>query len=101
MGVSTSLDTSGAWECLLPTDSGRSSPERGGGPPKVVEGHGRSRVTYKGQDTPRVPPHHSLPGPPPPQGEDRQRPRPPPNPPFPRSRHHATLHPTRARAGNY
>src|SRR3546814_1513096 len=26
---------------------GRSSPARGGGPPKVVEGHGRSSVTYK------------------------------------------------------
>src|SRR3546814_4478099 len=38
---------------------GRSSPARGGGPPKVVEGHGRSRVTYKGQETPRVPLHHA------------------------------------------
>src|SRR3546814_4729739 len=26
---------------------GRSFPARGGGPPKVVEGHGRSSVTYK------------------------------------------------------
>src|SRR3546814_16702177 len=44
------------------------SPERGGGPPKVVEGHGRSRVTYKGQETPRVPLHHASHGPPPPGG---------------------------------
>src|SRR3546814_11312488 len=45
---------------------------RSGGPPKVVEGHGRSRVTYKGQETPRVPLHHASHGPPPPVGEDRQ-----------------------------
>src|SRR3546814_1090838 len=48
--------------------SGRSSPERGGGPPKVVEGHGRSRVTDKGQETSRVPLHHASHGPPPPKG---------------------------------
>src|SRR3546814_9587345 len=45
-------------EWPVSTGSGRSSREGGGGPPKVVEGHGRSRVTYKGQETPRVPLHH-------------------------------------------
>src|SRR3546814_6044063 len=93
MGVSTSLDTSGAWECLLPTDSGRSSPERGGGPPKVVEGHGRSRVTYKGQETPRVPPHHASHGPPPPKGAARPRPRPTPKTPFHANSPHPTSRP--------
>src|SRR3546814_21070955 len=44
------------------TDCCRSSLERGGGPPKVVEGHGRSRVTYKGQETLRVPLHHASHG---------------------------------------
>src|SRR3546814_2243130 len=60
----------------LSTDCCRSSPERGGGPPKVVGGHGRSRVTHKGQETPRVPLHHASHGPPPPKGEDRQLPTP-------------------------
>src|SRR3546814_4011197 len=54
------------------------------------EGHGRSRVTYKGQETPRVPLHHASHGPPPPKGEDRQRPLPTPKrtplPPNPRKR---------------
>src|SRR3546814_20051882 len=49
--------------------------------PKVVEGHGRSRVTYKGQETPRVPLHHASHGPPPPVGEER--PLPPPKPTSP------------------
>src|SRR3546814_19079380 len=69
-------------EWPVSTGSGRSSPERGGGPPKVVEGHGRSRVTYKGQETPRVPLHHASHRPPPPVGEER--PLPTPNPPSPR-----------------
>src|SRR3546814_16244509 len=54
------------------------------------EGHGRSRVTYKGQETPRVPLHHASHGPPPPKGEDRQRQLPTPKraplPPNPRKR---------------
>src|SRR3546814_2593490 len=37
---------------MVSTGSGRSSQERGGGSPKVVAGHGRSRVTYKGEETP-------------------------------------------------
>src|SRR3546814_20446243 len=55
----------GGW---LLTGSCRSSPARGGGPPKVVEGHGRSRVTDRAQETPRVPLHPSSHGPPPPRG---------------------------------
>src|SRR3546814_10303871 len=76
MGVSTSLDTNGRGVWQKTTGSGRSSPERGGGPPKVVEGHGRGRVTYKGQETPHVPLHHASHGPPPPVGEERQLPTP-------------------------
>src|SRR3546814_12373106 len=76
MGVSTSLDTNGRGVWQKTTGSGRSSPERGGGPPKVVKGHGRGRVTYKGQETPHVPLHHASHGPPPPVGEERQLPTP-------------------------
>src|SRR3546814_6073461 len=65
------------------TDCCRSSLERGGGPPKVVEGHGRSRVTYKGQETPRVPLHHASHSPPPPKGEERQLTTTTPTPPLP------------------
>src|SRR3546814_6186820 len=65
-----------AREWPVATDCCRSSLERGGGPPKVVEGHGRSRVTYKGHDTPHVPLHHASHGPPPPVGEERQLPTP-------------------------
>src|SRR3546814_6050885 len=61
-----------AREWPVATDCCRSALERGGGPPKVVEGHGRSRVTYKGHETPHVPLHHASHGPPPPVGEERQ-----------------------------
>src|SRR3546814_11183699 len=60
-----------AREWPVATDCCRSALERGGGPPKVVEGHGRSRVTYKGHETPHVPLHHASHGPPPPVGEER------------------------------
>src|SRR3546814_13755444 len=55
-----------------PTGGGRPAREGGGGPRRGWGGHGRSRVTYKGQETPRVPLHHASHGPPPPKGEDRQ-----------------------------
>src|SRR3546814_5138746 len=73
------------------TGSGRSSPERGGVPPKVVEGHGRSRVTYKGQETPRVPLHHASHGPPPPGGGGTAAPPPKPDVRLPKPKAPATI----------
>src|SRR3546814_9788902 len=68
---------------LVSTDCCLSALERVRGPPRVVELHWRSRVTYKGQETPRVPLHHASHGPPPPKGEERQLTTPKPTSPLP------------------
>ena len=47
-----------------------SSPGRGGGPAKLVEGHVPTSVPSLGQDNPPVPLHHPADGPPPRSGED-------------------------------
>src|SRR3546814_16714090 len=61
-----------AREWPVATDCCRSSLERGGGPPKVGEGHGRSRVTYDGHETPHVALHRASHCAPPPVGAGRQ-----------------------------
>jgi glycyl-tRNA synthetase beta chain len=48
----------------------RSSPERGGGPAKLVEGQVRSAAMLEQQDHSPVPLHHPADGPPPRSGED-------------------------------
>src|SRR3546814_17638190 len=79
------------WEGPLTAGRGRSSPERGGVPPKVEEGHGRSRVTYKGQETPRVPLHHASHGPPPPGGGGTAAPHPKADVRLPKPKASATI----------
>jgi ribonuclease P protein component len=48
----------------------KSSPERGGGPAKLVEGHASSRATSKARENRNVPLHHPADGPPPRSGEE-------------------------------
>ncbi len=47
-----------------------SSPERGGGPARLVEGHSPDDATSRGQGNLPVPLHHPADGPPPPAGEE-------------------------------
>ena len=47
-----------------------SSPERGGGPAKLVEGQGQSSPTFRPHETPLLPLHHPADGSPPRSGED-------------------------------
>ena len=73
-----------------------SSPGRGGGPAKLVEGHVQGITTPEGQDHRSVPLHHPSDGSPPHYGEDLQ----PPNPSPPEGgegRKVATLPPFRGR----
>ncbi len=47
-----------------------SSPERGGGPAQLVEGHTPESLTLRGREIPPVPLHHLSDGPPPRAGEE-------------------------------
>jgi glycyl-tRNA synthetase beta chain len=52
----------------------KSSPERGGGPAKLVEGHPQDVPTPNAQENSPVPLHHPADGPPPRAGEERLAP---------------------------
>jgi len=73
----TAKGVCGFWPCRREADDvviARSSPNGGGGPAKLVEGHEPKAAPPEGSTDPSVPLHHPADGPPPRTGEEQRIP---------------------------